>query len=219
MSNFAFEDFVSADRFDRYLTWAGGDRGRAVELYSLNARVSEALYIPLQALEIALRNRINSVASELLANKSGTLWFDRPKFQLGRRQAEQVAKAKRDLLGSRKPIEPSRIVAALTFGYWTAYFSSDYEALWRDGLHRIAQTRNGKRLSRKQFTRPLLPLRMLRNRVAHHEPIIDWALNQHHADILLLIGWLSPRAAEWCRENSRFESVYRVPELSGNAQK
>jgi len=54
---------------------------------------------------------------------------------------------------------------------------------------------------------------------AHHEPIIDWALNQHHADILLLIGWLSPRAAEWCRENSRFESVYRVPELSGNAQK
>ena len=148
----AFEDFVSHDRFSRYLAWAGGDRSRAVELYSVNAKVSEALYIPLQALEIALRNRIHHVASRLLIDELDVFWFDRPEFQLGARQAEQVAKAKRDLIDARKPVEPSRIVAAMTFGYWTAYFSSDYEELWRLGLHRIARTADGKALGRKQFT-------------------------------------------------------------------
>lgn len=213
MSHAAFEAFVYNDRFSRYLLWAGGDRTRAVELYSANARVSEALYIPLQALEIALRNRINCVASGLLRDEPDVLWFDRPEFQLGARQAEQVAKAKRDLIDSGKAVEPSRVVAALTFGYWTACFSSDYEQLWRLGLHKIAQTADGKALRRRQFTQPLLPLRMLRNRVAHHEPIIHWSLDRHHANILGLLDWLSPAAGMWCRENSRFKSVYQAPRL------
>jgi len=209
----AFEDFVSHDRFSRYLAWAGGDRSRAVELYSVNAKVSEALYIPLQALEIALRNRIHHVASRLLIDELDVFWFDRPEFQLGARQAEQVAKAKRDLIDARKPVEPSRIVAAMTFGYWTAYFSSDYEELWRLGLHRIARTADGKALGRKQFTQPLLPLRMLRNRVAHHEPILDWSLDRHYSTMLRLLDWLSPPAALWCKENSRFEGLYHRPQL------
>jgi hypothetical protein len=213
MSDPPFEDFVSADRFARYLSWAGGDPTRAVELYSLNSRVSEALYIPLQALEIALRNRIHQVASGMLTVTPDVFWFDRPEFQLGARQADQVAKAKRDLVEANKPVAPSRVVASLTFGYWTAFFSSDYEPLWRMGLHRIAQTDDGKSLGRKQFTRPLLPLRMLRNRVAHHEPIIDWSLDRHHSNVLSLLDWLSPAAAGWCRENSRFKRVYRAPQL------
>ena len=65
------EAALSLERFARYVAWAGGDRHRAVELYTLNTRVSEALDVPLQALEVALRNRIHAVMTEA----SGAGWF------------------------------------------------------------------------------------------------------------------------------------------------
>jgi len=37
------EEALSLERFGRYLAWAGGDRARALDLYALNTRLSEAL--------------------------------------------------------------------------------------------------------------------------------------------------------------------------------
>ena len=58
------EHALSLERFGRYLAWANGDRTRAVELYTLNTRVSESLYTPLQMLEVTLRNRIHAVMQD-----------------------------------------------------------------------------------------------------------------------------------------------------------
>ncbi len=41
------EAALSLERFGRYVAWAGGNRERALELYTLNTQVSEALYIAL----------------------------------------------------------------------------------------------------------------------------------------------------------------------------
>ena len=35
-------------------------------------------------------------------------------------------------------------------------------------------------------------------------------LRKHYANILQLIIWLSPVAADWCRAYCRFESIYPV---------
>jgi hypothetical protein len=75
-------------------------------------------------------------------------------------------------------------------------------------LHRIAKRPDGKRLGRKDFTRPLTPIRKLRNRVAHHEPIISWSLRKHHDRMLELTEWLAPAACAWCRQLDRFDEVY-----------
>jgi hypothetical protein len=103
---------------------------------------------------------------------------------------------------------PGRIVAALSFGFWTAMFGPDYEGLWRTTLHRIAARPDGKRLRRKDFSGPLTPIRTIRNRIAHHEPIITWDLPGIHKRMVELTRWLSPAAAAWCRENDRFDKVY-----------
>ena len=58
-----FEEAISLERFARYLAWADGDHARALSLYTLNTRLSEALYTPIQTLEIVLRNRIHMVMS------------------------------------------------------------------------------------------------------------------------------------------------------------
>jgi hypothetical protein len=197
------EEALSLERFSRYLAWAGGDREAAVRLYTVNTRLSESLYTPMQTLEIALRNRIHRVLSEAYHPE----WFNEPAFQ-GGRQLEQLDKAKKDLAEAKKPLEAPRVVAALTFGYWTALFGKEYEDLWRKTLQKIAARPDGRRLGRKDFSTPLTPIRILRNRIAHHEPILHWNLPKHHSKMLELVEWLSPAAATWCRAESRFDAVY-----------
>lgn len=200
----ALEQALSLERFARYLDWAAGDRRRAIALYTLNAQLSESLYIPMQMLEIALRNRIHTVMTAAMHEQ----WYDEPRCQLGFRQAEQLAQARQDLLKAGRPATPGRVVAALTVGYWTAFFNTDYEDLWRRHLHRIAQRPGAKVLRRKDFSTVLTPIRLLRNRIAHHEPILEWHLPNHYRNMLQLTEWLSPAAAAWCRTHCRFDALY-----------
>ncbi|GAA0574593.1 Abi family protein [Craurococcus roseus] len=199
------EAVLSTERFARYVAWAGGDRERAVELYALNTALSEALYTPLQMLEVALRNRFHAV----LTVAHGPLWFDQPGLLVVPHQLEQLAKAKAELVDAGRPIEPGRVVAELTFGFWTAFLNTDYESMWQSTLHHAVQRGEGEKgLRRKDLSGPLRPLRELRNRVAHHEPILPWNLRKHYDAILRLTGWLSPAAAAWTREHSRFLAVH-----------
>lgn len=208
--NDSLEEALSLERFGRYLAWAGGDHQRALDLYALNTRLSEALYTPLQMLEVALRNRIHAV----LAAKQHARWFEDPGFLLAPHQEAQVVEALADLARERKEPAPGRVVAALTFSFWTAMLSPAYETLWQQGLHRIARRPDGGGLRRKDLSGPLTPIRVLRNRVAHHEPILEWNLPKHHNAMLQLTEWLSPAAASWCRTLDRFDTVHPTQRIT-----
>jgi len=49
---------VSQERLQHYLGIAGGDAAQALRHYMWNTALSDALYGPLQGLEITLRNKI-----------------------------------------------------------------------------------------------------------------------------------------------------------------
>ena len=198
------EEALSLERFGRYLAWANGDRARALDLYALNMRLSEALYTPLQMLEVALRNRIHAVLSASVQPR----WFEAPGFLAVPHQNEQVAEALADLTRERKEPTPGRVVAALTFSFWTTMLGTPYENRWQTDLHRIGRRDDGKGLRRKDLSGPLTPIRLLRNRIAHHEPILAWDLPKHHDAMLRITGWLSPAAAAWCRILDRFDQVH-----------
>lgn len=198
------EEALSADRFASYLGWANGERNQAIALYTLNVALSESLQAPLHMLEIALRNRIHHV----MAAAHGERWFDEAAYQANPVQIDMLTKARRDIADARKPETSGRLVAALTFGYWTAMVGREYEDLWQRTLKDIARREDGKGLVRKQFSRPLAPIRTLRNRIAHHEPILYWDLPKHYEAILQLTHWLSPVAAAWSQDVSRFHAVY-----------
>ena len=108
---------------------------------------------------------------------------------------------------------PGRVIAAMSFSFWTTMFSPAYEQLWRSTLHKIA-TRAGKPLVRKDFSRPLTKIRLLRNRIAHHEPILHWYLRTHHKALRELTQWLSPPALIWSAPLDRFEQVYPADGVS-----
>jgi hypothetical protein len=197
------EEALSFERFSRYIEWAEGDKERALYLYGMNTALSEALYTPLQMLEVTLRNRFHTVLSEAFHEH----WFDVPEFLAAPRQLDQLAKAKAELTEDGKDIAPGRIVAALTFGFWTAMLSPHYENLWQTTLHGAARKEDGKGVRRKDLSGPLAPIRVLRNRIAHHEPIITWNVRKHYANMLQITRWLSPDAADWCIHHSRFDSI------------
>lgn len=196
------EAAFSLERFGRYLSWAENDRAKALELYALNTQISESLYTPLQILEVSLRNRIHTVMAEL----QHEAWFQDDGFLLGDHQAGQVEAAVKDIAREGKEATPSRIVAALTFSFWTAMFGKAYETLWQQGLHKIG-SKDGKGLRRKDLSTPLASIRILRNRIAHHEPILYWQLQKKYSSIIEVTSWLSPHAADWCRAHSRFAEV------------
>lgn len=199
-----FEATLSLERFARYVEWRSGDHARALELYALNTQLSEALYTPLQILEITLRNRIHTVLTEA----GHARWFGDDGLLLLEHQRSRITEAAEQIAGEGKDATPGRIVAALTFSFWTAMLGAPYEELWQQTLHAIARREDGRGLTRKHFSRPLSPIRTLRNRVAHHEPIVQWELPRHYRNVLQLIRWLSPAAAEWCERHSRFPEVY-----------
>jgi hypothetical protein len=198
------EEALSLERFGRYRAWAGGDHARALDLYGLNTRLSEALYTPLQMLEVALRNRIHAVLSVSLQPR----WFEAPEFLVGPHQNEQVVEALAELAREGKEATAGRVVAALTFSFWTTMLGTPYENLWQTDLHRVGRREDGKGLRRKDLSGPLTPIRLLRNRIAHHEPILAWDLPKHHGAMLRITGWLSPAAAAWCRTLDRFDQVH-----------
>ncbi len=87
-------------------------------------------------------------------------------------------------------------------------FGTCYEEFWQTTLHRIGKKPNGKGLRRKDFSGPLTPIRTLRNRIAHHEPIVMWDIAKHHANMIDITEWIAPAAGAWCRSIDRFDQVY-----------
>ena len=199
-----FEATLSLERFARYLGWAVGDRDLALDLYALNTRLSEALYTPLQVLEVTLRNRIHVVLTEARHDR----WFDDDGFLLVENQIRQLAKVREESSDQGTEPAPGHIVSSLTFSFWTSMLARAYEDMWQTTLNRIARREDGKGLRRQALSHPLKSIRNLRNRVAHHEPILHWSLCKHYTNILEITGWLSPVAASWCKHHSRFPEVY-----------
>ena len=193
-------------RLGRYLNWSNGDPDAALQLYTLNAKLSEALYIPLQALELALRNRIH----DAMRNRFGEEWLLDASECLSEKQVQKVRRALVEVSLNRKPHTSEQVLSTLSFGFWTALLGKEYEALWRETLYQIARKANGKRVPRKSLSGPLTTIRKLRNRIAHHEPILYYNLPRHHADIRQIISWLSPEAEQWCAGCDRFPALYQA---------
>jgi hypothetical protein len=201
-------DALSTERFGTYLTWADGDDALAIRLYSFNVSLSAALYGPLHMLEITLRN----IADRALTTAFGMDWMDDRAALVTNYQQRCVADAYNDLMREGKAATHAQMVAELNFGFWSSLFGrTPGNHLWRV-LRPIFQT---KGLQRSDIAAQLKDFRLLRNRVAHYEPIIALLLAQRYADITTLTGWLSPSAAAWINHTSTWGTIYpAVPVLT-----
>lgn len=182
---------------------SSGDRGRALKLYETNSALTEALYTPLQGLEVGIRNSCSISLIEFLGENWHQNWhgvFQRPLTEL-------IDKAKRQATEDSKSMTLGRVVSELNFGSWVALLAPRYDAaLWRRGL-RTAFPNRPKGTERKEIHKSLNALRRLRNRVAHHEPILHRNLQRDYELIGRILNWTCPHTAQWVMRQSRFLSV------------
>lgn len=208
----ALQDSLSPDRLQSYLKATGGEQTLALQLYMWNTDLSAALYHPLQGLEITLRNAFHRELSKTY----GSDWYNQISHILTDISNDNIAKAIRDITNRGKNATPPRIVAELSFGFWVSLLgagrkgNNNYEMkLWRPALYKAFPNKPARNFNRKAANREFTHIKELRNRIAHHEPIIhnQDVLNEYYR-ILDAISWLCKDTAIWVSSNSRFIEVF-----------
>ncbi|WPU57051.1 hypothetical protein SQW19_05530 [Stenotrophomonas acidaminiphila] len=178
-----------------------------VARHGRNIVLSEALYPVLHMIEVVLRNRIHD---EFSTHFNDPAWYEQG--WVTPRHVDMVNEAKADLLRKRKQPDPKRVVAELSFGFWCGMFHADYErgsGPWPSLLKKVLPRVPKSWATRSKVRDRLEDARLIRNRVFHHEPILQFSdLYSKHRSFVELLGWLSPDARKHIESLCRFNAVF-----------
>lgn len=175
----AFVRSISPARISRYERACEGNLRQTIDLYSLNAKLSQALYMNIQIWEVTLRNKLNA----FLCWKYGAEWpYDdkRAVRSLQNNDKRRLSEAidRQSQARKTKRVPTDAIVADLSAGFWVSLLTKSYEIpfVWRHNLTRVFPNAPG--LTREEASQAAGALLDLRNRIAHHEPIYHLPLSE-----------------------------------------
>ncbi|BAZ79210.1 Abi family protein [Sphaerospermopsis kisseleviana CS-549] len=233
----------SEPRLSTYLIATNQDKLEALQLYKLNMRLSESLYSFLCIFELTLRNRISNIlvqefgdnwfeekAGKWLNGKAATEKQDKNGNTQRARLLQQIDKAKEEINKQNKKINNPQyhklitsdtLTPELNFGFWTEIMGSDYDKIiWLIQKNRYikdvfsdAPTNLNFAREIQRIRRSLYEIRVIRNRVFHHEPVFNTKklsfdeLLTTYKDAKELLGWLSKDALYFFEENNQFEKL------------
>lgn len=214
-------DFVSDARMSTYLAASGGDSQRAARLYSWNLEYTGALWGSIAVLEVVLRNALHD---ELTSMFGGPDWYDnnnlrRTLLDAGRGRIDRakedantaVERTNERLAKEGKPLKKvtsNDVVGSASFGTWVGLLDSgiprdpvhDYQRrLWDSGLKKAFP---GYRGNRRKLHGDLDYIRLLRNRMAHHEHIFRWNPELVINTVVDLTGYINPDAARYIQNSN-----------------
>lgn len=177
---------VSVDRLTTYRAGAGTTGIDPLALYVWDRDLAAAFLADIAIIEAALRNAMHAA----LTRRFGRPDWHATDIGLDDRSQAAISTAWTRLRADRRT--PGRIVAQLMFGFWRGLLEAggqagkgpllrncDYEQLWRDGLRtafpggRRDAAAGGSRFTRHWTLGIVSDVHALRNRAAHHEPLID----------------------------------------------
>ena len=204
----SLEKHFSPARLGRYRAARNGDAVKAAVDYSSNVLLSEAMVPMLNVLEIALRNGIHARLSILYRRTDWwEAWTGNPTFGW---QNKEVASAKAKLARRREHLTPDKVLAELTFGFWSSLFNTQLQSiLWKD-LRLVFACCPKLQRKRHNISSALNQIRDLRNRVFHHEPLL-WLkptlLDQHDVGVTV-INWVDPQLKLWLDKHDRLPATW-----------
>jgi len=202
----SLENSISSDRLSAYLTVTSDNLEKALELYAWNTAISAELYITLQGLEVTIRNFMHRELSRIY----GEYWFDNiPTIPLTINAKKKIENAKRTISNNNNIIDPPHVVAELSFGFWIALLGHGnnreyHNKLWTPALHRAFPN---IKTNRKRLHKRMDNLRILRNRIAHHEPIFKRHLEADYNSIIETISWMCEDTSHWVDYHNCFSDV------------
>ncbi|WP_166645315.1 MULTISPECIES: Abi family protein [Microbacteriaceae] len=210
----ALQRLLGTARLATYLTAAKGDLNRAADLYLWVTQVSGALHGQISFVEIAVRNAIDAqLAIWNTARGFGADWTAAqgtadPLYTLLRKQLED-ARGRADVEARERGSNHRRhgvaathddVVAQLMFGSWVKVIRpvsrtespARQQRLWAAGVSLAFPHASSDDMSRIAIGDQLDTLRRLRNRVAHHDNLLEVALKHRLNGMLSLLAKLDP---------------------------
>lgn len=206
-----FERLFSTGRLARFYQAARQDTTEASLLYAANIQLSESLYPCLAVAEVALRNALHRQLSYLCRSPDWYLLLPAHDRVLADFRPE-LDKAQKYIRDRRETLSTDKVVAELTFGFWSALFNRAYElVLWKQLRLAFPHLPKPDR-QRATVSATINAVRQLRNRVYHHEPVA-WRLpqlKQQYEQVCTLLGWLDPQLLTWLQLIDRFPAVWQA---------
>ena len=203
----ALEAIITKERLGRYLTESGFDLDRALQLYAWNLKISAAFVPLLCAAEISLRNIVMVRSSAVF----GPVWWQSSAFLgLAGSTAKGIVKSAENKIVDRGIVPTTgRMTAELSFGFWENMLLPKYQpALWTP-IH-LHFPDLPTRVDRQTLYERCGKIRVLRNRISHHEPIFRRNISQDYADCVEFIGWLSSAKAAWITPHCNVMALMRT---------
>lgn len=198
------ENRLSAERLAPYRAAVGGDLRNALRLYEWNREVAAAFGATLGDLEVLLRNAMHDQLTAWSSTQHAEpCWYLDPDRLFTTDALDDIAKARRRATRNGRPETPGRVMAELTLGFWRYLLASRYErTLWLPCLRAAFPGLRGRGM-RRDVNDAVRDLQLLRNRIAHHEPIHDRPLPALHATAMRVAGWVCPVSQRWIESRCR----------------
>ena len=200
-------DVLTRKRLTSYLEACDQNDSRALELYKWNAELAAAFFYLLGIVEVVVRNSIDremQTFNVTLGNQGE--WFDDLTDRIDDDSNFKVRKIKARLVSNRRSLSHGNIMSELDFGFWRSFLSRKYkDTLWRTAL-RFAFPHAPSRQPEYIFAR-VRHLHVLRNRIAHHEPIHRRDIASDFQICIEVLDAISPVIAQWSADNFRVLAV------------
>lgn len=206
---------LSMDRFATFIRAAGGSHERALRLYAWNIEISSAFWGSFHILEASLRNALHQELTKM-ANQED--WWN-ARLPLHTQTMKDVHTAVALATQKhKKSLTIGHVVAELNLACWSGMLANRYQkSLWEGSLIYAFPHYTGRRGALHD---DLERLRMLRNRIAHHEPIFERNLALDHDMLCGLLGYIEPEATAWVKKHSQVSAIIGMKEgrLSGELE-
>lgn len=219
-------------RLGPYLAAAGGDQSKALDLYLWGTQLAGALHAQISFVEIAVRNALDTqLAIWNTAAGHGSEWSAPgatadPLYSLLRKQLDE-ARARAGREATERPHSHPRhgagtnhddVVAQLMFGAWVKLVrppsqsepSTRQQTLWRDCTHRAFPNVTAADADRIGVGDQLETLRRLRNRVAHHDNLLQVRLPDRLNSMLSLLAKLDSNYPALAMARSTLRQLIRA---------
>jgi len=205
------QTILSAPRFATYLRESSGDHEKAMALYCWNIKISSALFFMIHFSDLALRNGI----VEVLEKEFGQNWYLNRGFcytlpnNVGKYKPKDDLKQK----AARLPTA-GKVVAELKNIFWESLLVRAQDPrLWRENLVTSfpgsSDDTTTYQEARYQLHNDAEQVRKLRNRIAHHEPLLSRNISTDIISIMRIIRWRRPSIADWLSQKERASDLLR----------
>lgn len=193
------QQHLSPARLGTYVRACAGDVETGLRLYRWNASVSAALWEVLGHGEVILRNAMhNELSAHHQRRGDPGEWFDDPQRVLHRRAREDVQTAKRRA-GRGAP--PGKVVAEFSFGFWRYLLANRYSTTLWPTILRAFPNRPRRGNFRLTIEGHVSDLHLLRNRIGHHEPLINVPLQARLESLEYVLDRIDPQIRVWALDD------------------